>query len=92
MTNDNFIHNANKQQFHLKVGDQFALVDYVVRDGRWYLTHSEVPHELRGQGVGKQLVDQTFEYIEANQIDAVAVCSYIKLVAQRSPRWRALIG
>ncbi len=62
MSNVNFTHNADQQQFRLRVGEQFALVDYVIRDGRWYLTHSEVPYELRGQSIGKQLVELTFEY------------------------------
>jgi predicted GNAT family acetyltransferase len=92
MTNDNFTHDAKQQQFRLKMGGQFALVDYVIREGRWYLLHSEVPYELRGQGVGKLLVEQTFEYIEANHISAVALCTYIKLVAQRSAKWRTIIG
>lgn len=92
MSNVNFTHNADKHQFRLKVGEQFALVDYVIRDDRWYLTHSEVPYELRGQSIGKQLVELTFEYIEVNHIKAIAVCSYIKLVAQRSAKWRTIIG
>ena len=87
-----FIHDAEKHQFRLMMGDEFALIDYTIREGRWYLVHSEVPYDLRGQGIGKVLVEKTFEYIEAHQIDAVAVCSYIKLVAQRSPKWRNVIG
>lgn len=49
------------------------LADYVLRDGKMYLTHSEVPGELRGQGIGKRMLENTFEYIQEHNIKAVAI-------------------
>lgn len=87
----NFIHDKDNQQFQLLLNSDIAFVDYQMRNGKMYLIHSEVPFHLRGKNVGKVLVEKTFEYIEQNSIQAVAVCTFIKLIAQRSKKWRNII-
>lgn len=91
-TSPDFVHDEDHRQFRLRVTGGIAFVDYVVRDGHYYLVHSEVPPALRGQGTARVLVEKTFEYLEARQQPVVAVCSYIKAVARRSPHWREQIA
>jgi uncharacterized protein len=88
----NFVHDEVKHQFRLLIEGQIALVDYQVKEGVFYLVHSEVPMALRGKSVGKELVTKTFEYLESHQIKSVAVCSYIQALAKRSEKWRLVIG
>ena len=57
-----------------------------------YLNHSEVPKSLQGKGIGKVLVEKTFEKLTDEGYKAIAVCSYVKLVAQRSEKWQKIIG
>lgn len=92
MLTSDFVHDEANQQFRLRVEGKTAWVDYSIRDGQYFLVHSEVPAALRGQGAGRLLVERTFEYLEEKQLPAVAVCSYIKAVARRSPKWREVIG
>jgi predicted GNAT family acetyltransferase len=68
-----------------------ANIDYTKQGNKLFLTHSEVPYILRGKGIGKELVEKTFSYIEANNMEAVAVCSFIKILALRSPKWKEII-
>ena len=56
-----------------------------------YLNHSEVPYNLRGQGIGKVLVEKTFEKLTEEGHKAKAVCSYIRTVKNRSERWKNII-
>ena len=88
----NFIHDKNKQQFQLLLSSGKAFIDYEVRAGKMYLLHAEVPYHLRGQNIGKALVEKTFEYLEQQNIQAVAICTFIKLLAQRSEKWRNIIN
>jgi len=92
MSTADFVHDKAKQQFRLGVGQHIALVDYVMQGDKLMLTHSEVPVALRGQGIGKVLVDKTFEYLRDHQLQAHAVCSYIRVVAQRDPQWRGIVS
>ncbi|WP_372861032.1 GNAT family N-acetyltransferase [Spongiibacter sp.] len=85
-------HRPQQQQFVLALENgPCATVNYRKQDGKLYLIHAEVPSELRGHRVGKELVEKTFEYIETHGWQAVAVCSYVKLVARRSRKWRDII-
>jgi predicted GNAT family acetyltransferase len=68
-----------------------AKVTYQLRNDKMYLVHSEVPYNLRGQGIGKVLVEKTFEKLTNEGYKAVAMCSYIKTVAKRSEKWQNII-
>ncbi len=84
-------HDPERRQFFLYVDGHKAFVDYVVRDGELALVHSEVPPALRGKGIGRVLVERTFEQLTAEGHHARAVCSYIRAVAKRSAKWRDVI-
>ncbi len=92
MNTSALVHDPRQQQFSLQVQGATCVVNYQMRGDTMYLVHSEVPVALRGQGAGRELVEKTFEHLEAQGIKAVAVCSYIRAVAQRSPKWSRIIG
>lgn len=85
------IHDKEKQQFTMEVDGENAIVDYAMKDGKMYLEYSEVPFNIRGQGIGKILVEKTFEKLTEEGYQAVAVCGYIKSVARNSEKWNAII-
>lgn len=85
------IHDKEKQQFTMEVDGEIAKVDYTLKDGKMYLEYSEVPFNIRGQGIGKILVEKTFEKLTEEGYQAVAVCGYIKSVARNSEKWKAII-
>lgn len=50
--------NTYDQQFELAVGGLIAFIEYQRHHTFICLIHSEVPTELRGQGVGSVLVEK----------------------------------
>lgn len=87
----NIKHDKDKKQFTLDINGELAKVDYILKNNKMYLVHSEVPYNLRGQGIGKVLVEKTFEQLTKEGYNAVAICSYIKAVASRSEKWKDII-
>lgn len=85
------IHDKDKHQFTMEVDGENATVDYKIQDGKMHLVYSEVPFNIRGQGIGKVLVEKTFEKLTDEGYKAVAVCGYIKSVARNSEKWKAII-
>lgn len=85
-------HDKEKQQFTMEVDGEIAKIDYKMRDGIMHLVYSEVPFNIRGQGIGKVLVEKTFEKLTDEGYKAIAVCGYIKSVASKSKKWNAIIG
>ncbi|MGJ8590992.1 MAG: GNAT family N-acetyltransferase [Aquaticitalea sp.] len=84
--------NKENKEFTMDVQGETAKVDYEIRNGKMYLVYSEVPPKLRGQGIGKQLVEQTFEKLTEEGYEAVAVCGYIKSVKNSSEKWKKIIS
>ncbi|WP_234974636.1 N-acetyltransferase [Tenacibaculum agarivorans] len=84
-------HNKDENKYTLDINGQEAKVEYVFQEGQMLLTHSEVPYQLRGKGIGKELVLKTFERLTEEGHKAVAVCSYIKTVKNRNSYWKDII-
>tara|TARA_R110002050_G_scaffold133134_6_gene255460 strand:+ start:5191 stop:5499 length:309 start_codon:yes stop_codon:yes gene_type:complete len=84
-------HDKENKRFTMAINDEIAKIEYELRDDKMYLTYSEVPHNLRGKGYGKELVECTFEQLTKEGYKAVAVCSYIKAVARRNENWNSII-
>ena len=85
-------HDRESEQFtlHLDNGIE-AFVSYVLDGKKMQLTYSYVPPELRGSGIGKELVEKTFEMLTQEGYEAEARCSYIRAVAERHPKWSTII-
>lgn len=85
-------HDKAEDQYtlHLEDGHE-AYINYVLEGKAMKLTYSYVPPELRGSGVGRELVEKTFELLTAEGYEAEAICSYIRAVAQRHPKWSMVI-
>ncbi|TXG84192.1 MAG: hypothetical protein E6R12_05245 [Sphingomonadales bacterium] len=82
------IHYPKQQRvvWHMQPSDAFA--SYSQRsDGLWVFGHIETPSELRGTGLGAQLAKDLFGWIEANKIDALLTCSFLRKVAATREEW-----
>lgn len=86
------IHDYVNKKFILPLeGNDVAFVSYNQRGGIMYLDHSEVPSNYQNQGIGKVLVEKTFEQLHEEGFKAKAICSYIRAVASRSEKWKEII-
>jgi predicted GNAT family acetyltransferase len=52
--------------------------------------HTEVPAELRGQGVAAALVRQALDDVRARGERIIATCPYVKSFLARHPEYQAL--
>ena len=86
-------HDLENKRFVLKFENNLiASVQYTIDSCiGMRLIYSEVPSELRGKGIGKELVLKTFEKLSNEGYEATAVCSYIRAIAMRDPKWSTVI-
>lgn len=84
-------HDTEARQYVLEINGDRAVVSYEDSNGKRYLMHSEVPHNLRGKGIGKELVLKTFKKLTEEGYKAVAVCSFIRAVRERHPVWKEVV-
>ncbi|MFK8045167.1 MAG: GNAT family N-acetyltransferase [Crocinitomicaceae bacterium] len=86
------VHDKENREFTLNLhGGHKAYVSYSMEGEIMKLVYSKVPDELSGQGIGKLLVEKTFEKLTKEGYKAIAICSYIRLIAMRSNKWKEII-
>ena len=88
-------HDKENSQLYLEADGARALIDYKIRKDRMYLTHSEVPVELRGNGIGKILIEKGLTKLIEEGYDKeyriIAKCPFIKYVVAKSEKWSEII-
>jgi predicted GNAT family acetyltransferase len=79
-------HGPHKGAFYYPpTGERLAELVYT-RDGNvMTIRHTEVDDSLRGQGVGRHLVDAAVAYARAEKLTIVPVCPYARSVFERDP-------
>lgn len=83
-----FSHNQDEHLFELLVDNKDkAIISYSIVNNKFYLNHIIVPKELSGLGIGKILATNVFNYIKENNLQAVAICSYLVALVSRNSEW-----
>jgi len=72
------INNKEANRFEVKVGGYTGFVDYKLKKGVIRYTHTEVPKELSGKGVGSFLAKNVLEYAKEHQLRVKPYCPFIK--------------
>ncbi|TDR85462.1 GNAT family N-acetyltransferase [Enterovirga rhinocerotis] len=79
------VDNPDRNRFELRVGEALAVAEYRLDGDRVVLTHTEVPPELSGQGVGSRLARGVFDSIRASGRRIVTECEFMAAFAKRHP-------
>lgn len=82
-------HDTTEQIFRTENG---AFLSYSVENGRHLLDHTEVPPELRGQGVAGKLAKAALDHAREQGWRIVPACSYIEVYLRRHPEYADLVG
>jgi len=70
--------NEELSRFELKIGDHIAYSEYMNRPSMIVFTHTEVPVELEGKGVGSKLARESLEYAQNIEKVVMPLCPFIK--------------
>lgn len=88
------IDNPAESRFELPIdgGDgDIAAVYYRMEADRLILTHTEVPYQFSGQGIGSQLARGVFDAIRASGRKAVLRCSFMGAYYARHPEYSDIV-
>ena len=84
-------HDAAQQRFEVLVDGVRAELDYDQRGGILCLTHTGVPTEIGGRGVGGALVRAALEYARAKGLKVKPQCEYAASYIERHPQYLDLL-
>lgn len=93
LQNTVLIHNEEKKRFELEVENAVAFIEYIQnKDNIIFLTHTEVPSELEGKGVGSAIVSRTLEWIKGQGYTLAPLCPFVAAYLKRHPEWTGILA
>lgn len=81
--------NLEKHRFEIVLGDKTAFVDYMIAGKNIIFTHTEVPPEYEGTGLGSRLARAALDYAQAEGYKVQAICPFISAYIRRHPEYQA---
>jgi predicted GNAT family acetyltransferase len=83
--------NPALHRFELDVDGRIAAAYYQLSPGVITFTHTEVPHELEGHGIGSRLVRGALEAVRAQGLKVVAKCPFVSAYMAKHPEFNDLL-
>lgn len=86
------IDNKERHQYEFHVEKKTPKIEYIKsQNGEIYLTHTEVPPQLGGKGIGSQLAEKTLKDIERQGLRLVPLCPFIAGYIHKHPEWKRIV-
>lgn len=83
--------NPDAGRFEARLGDVVAVSEYKLASGVMIFTHTEVPQELEGQGVGSALVRGALDHARTNGYRVAPICPFVAAWIRRHPEYGDLL-
>lgn len=83
--------NRINKQFEFHIDGLIPKVEYIRAKDRIFLTHTEVPEELAGQGIGSLLIKAVLEEVERQELTLVPLCPFVAGYIKEHPEWKKLV-
>ena len=74
---DRVVDNPERKRFEVDLGDgQWAFAEYTLPKGKIMFTHTEVPPEHEGAGIGTQLIRTALAAARERGLQVIPICPF----------------
>lgn len=84
------LHKHEQSRFEILIGEYVAELDYRLKDNVITFTHTGVPVELEGNGIGSIIVRAGLDYAREQGYKVVPLCSFVDAYMRRKPEYTDL--
>jgi len=92
--------NPERHRFEIDLGDAVAVAEYTLPEGIIMFTHTEVPPDHGGQGIGTALIRAGLKAARERGLKVIPICPFFAAYLQRheeeqdllDPTWRARLN
>ena len=85
------IDNKEKKRYEFQLPEHTPHIEYIRTKDKIYLTHTEVPVALEGQGIGSEMVKQALEDVKEKDLTLVPLCPFVAAYIKEHPEYKALV-
>lgn len=87
-----FEHDIERETFEAIIGDDRAVLEYRSnKEGKFFITSTEVPSSLEDRGVANILLNHVFDYIRQNNFRVIPICPAVKIYLKENPELMELV-
>lgn len=77
-------HQPDDNLFLIRIGDNMAYQEYIQTKTDLVITHTEVPKELEGKGLGGLLAKNALQYAEENNLKLMPLCPFMAAYVRKN--------
>jgi predicted GNAT family acetyltransferase len=85
-------HNIAKHRFEVRIDGHEGELTYQLDGNRILFTHTGVPDEFQGRGIGAALVKAGLDYAAEQKFRVVPMCSFVAAYIKRHPQYQPLLA
>ena len=84
--------NTALQQFEAAVGRHKAVLQYHLRDDNSIVfTHTEVPYQVQGRGIGSALARAALDFARERSLRVIPLCPFVEQYIKKHPDYLPLV-
>jgi predicted GNAT family acetyltransferase len=92
--------NPERKRFEIDLGDAVAIAEYTLPEGIIMFTHTEVPPEHEGKGIGSALIRAGLKSARERGLKVIPICPFFAAYIQKHAEeqdllddvWRRRLG
>ncbi|HEY0011717.1 MAG TPA: GNAT family N-acetyltransferase [Allosphingosinicella sp.] len=85
-------HDEAQRRFEIEEEGATGFLTYMLQDGRIVFTHTIVPPELEGRGIGSRIVKAGLDHARAEGLQVVPQCSFVRGYIERHEEYREVLA
>ena len=85
------VNNTEISQFEYHDNGHVAIAGYQLKPDVIVLTHTEVPKELGGRGIGNKLATAALDYARTNNLRVIPLCPFMSSFIEKHPEYQELV-
>jgi predicted GNAT family acetyltransferase len=85
-------HNIAQNRFEVDLGDEKAVLIYMITAGFLLLLQTEVPPAFEGRGIAAKMAGECLEFAKKEGYKVRSYCSYTTRYIERHPEYGDLLG
>ena len=85
-------HDERRRRFELEEEGATGFLTYTRQEGTIVFTHTIVPPELEGRGIGSRIVRAGLDFARAEGLKVVPQCGFVRSYIERHPEQRDLLA